>query len=79
MRVRRGHAGRGGGATPAPLTAARFLRGQAYVEYIVILIVTVAAIIGLTAPLGSNPSALDQLVTGFKLFWDHYSFLISLP
>lgn len=53
--------------------------GQVYVEYIVILVMTVAAIIGLTAPLGSNPSALDQLVEAFKLFWAHYTYLISLP
>jgi hypothetical protein len=64
---------------PAGTGPRRAVAAQAYVEYLVILIFTVAAVIGLTAPLGSQPSALDQLVEAFKLFWAHYSFLISLP
>ncbi|MDA8383780.1 MAG: hypothetical protein M0037_12125 [Betaproteobacteria bacterium] len=53
--------------------------GQGMVEYLVVVMFAVIAIIALSAPLGGNPSAVSQLATSIKSFWSNYSYILSLP
>ena len=51
-------------------------RGQAAAEYVVVI---AAALILIAAAGAGNPSLADQMVAALKVFWTHYSYLISLP
>ena len=51
-------------------------RGQAAAEYVVVI---AAALILIAAAGAGNPSPADQMVAALKVFWTHYSYLISLP
>lgn len=53
--------------------------GQGMVEYLVVVTFAVIAVVALTAPLGSQPSAIVQLADAIKTFWSNYSYILSLP
>jgi len=53
--------------------------GQGMVEYLVVVTFAVIAVVALTAPLGSQPSAVVQLANAIKAFWANYSYILSLP
>ena len=51
-------------------------RGQAAAEYVVVI---AAALILIAATTAGNPSLAGQMLAALKVFWTHYSYLISLP
>ncbi|MHB1543692.1 MAG: hypothetical protein ACYCS1_06670 [Gammaproteobacteria bacterium] len=57
----------------------RMCLGQGMVEYLVVVTFAVIAVVALTAPLGSQPSAVVQLANAIKAFWANYSYILSLP
>ena len=50
--------------------------GQAAAEYVVVI---AAALILIAVASAGNPSLADQMIAALKVFWTHYSYLISLP
>ena len=52
------------------------MSGQAMIEYIVILLVSVVILV---VAVGGKDSAMYQLGTAIKSFWQNYSYIISLP
>lgn len=52
------------------------MRGQAMIEYIVILLVSVVILV---VAVGGKDSVMYQLGTAVKSFWQNYSYIISLP
>ena len=53
----------------------RHVRGQAAVEYAIVLALTTIVLIAVA----ENPSVIDELLTAIKNFFRAFSFAISIP
>lgn len=51
-------------------------RGQAAVEYLVVVSLTAVALIGVTL---ADPSTIDQIISAVKSFFQAFSYAMSIP